>query len=119
METDYVLEKLRFWLEDPDKPKLGQNLKYDKHIFANHGIALRGIMHDTLLQSYVLESHRPHNMDNLALRHLDIKTISYDEVAGKGASRISFDQVDIEIATKYAAEDADITLRLHQCRPLF
>ncbi len=115
METDYVLEKLRFWLEDPDKPKLGQNLKYDKHIFANHGIALRGIMHDTLLQSYVLESHRPHNMDNLALRHLDIKTISYDEVAGKGASRISFDQVDIEIATKYAAEDADITLRLHQC----
>ncbi len=115
MEIDYVLEKLRFWLEDPDKPKLGQNLKYDKHIFANHGIALRGIMHDTLLQSYVLESHRPHNMDNLALRHLDIKTISYDEVAGKGASRISFDQVDIEIATKYAAEDADITLRLHQC----
>ena len=114
MEIDYVLEKLRFWLEDPDKPKLGQNLKYDKHIFANHGIALRGIMHDTLLQSYVLESHRPHNMDNLALRHLDIKTISYDEVAGKGASRISFDQVDIEIATKYAAEDADITLRLHQ-----
>jgi DNA polymerase-1 len=71
-------------------------------------------MHDTLLQSYVLESHRPHNMDNLALRHLDIKTISYDEVTGKGARRISFDQVDIEIATKYAAEDADITLRLHQ-----
>ena len=66
------------------------------------------------MQSYVLESHRPHNMDNLALRHLDIKTISYDEVAGKGASRISFDQVDIEIATKYAAEDSDITLRLHQ-----
>jgi len=114
METGYVLEKLRFWLEDPNKPKLGQNLKYDKHIFANHGIALRGIMHDTLLQSYVLESHRPHNMDNLALRHLDIKTISYDEVTGKGVSRISFDQVDIEIATKYAAEDADITLRLHQ-----
>ena len=71
-------------------------------------------MHDTLLQSYVLESHRPHNMDNLALRHLDIKTITYDEVTGKGASRINFDQVDIGIATKYAAEDADITLRLHQ-----
>jgi DNA polymerase-1 len=114
METDYVLGKLRFWLEDPKKPKLGQNLKYDKHIFANHGIALRGIMHDTLLQSYILESHRPHNMDNLALRHLDIKTISFDEVAGKGASRISFDQVDIEVATKYAADDADITLCLHQ-----
>ena len=114
METHYVLEKLRLWLEDPNKHKLGQNLKYDKHIFANHGITLRGIMHDTLLQSYVLESHRLHNMDNLALRHLDIKTISFDEVAGKGASRISFDQVDVEIATKYAAEDADITLRLHQ-----
>ncbi len=114
MEIGYVLEKLRFWLEDPNRPKLGQNLKYDKHIFANHGITLRGIKHDTLLQSYVLESHRPHNMDNLALRHLDIKTISYDEVAGKGASRISFDQVEIETATKYAAEDADITLQLHQ-----
>ena len=114
MEIRYVLEKLRFWLEDPNMPKLGQNLKYDKHIFANHGITLRGIKHDTLLQSYVLESHRPHSMDSLALRHLDIKTISYDEVAGKGASRISFDQVEIETATKYAAEDADITLQLHQ-----
>ena len=114
MEVGYVLEKLRPWLEDPSKPKLGQNLKYDKHIFANHGIDFRGIMHDTLLQSYVLESHRPHNMDNLALRHLDIKTITYDEVTGKGISRINFDQVDIGIATKYAAEDADITLRLHQ-----
>jgi DNA polymerase-1 len=109
-----VLDKLRSWLEDPDKLKLGQNLKYDKHIFANHGITLNGIMHDTLLQSYVLESHRPHNMDNLALRHLDVKTISYDEVTGKGASRISFDQVDIKQSTKYAAEDADITLQLHQ-----
>ena len=114
MEIGYVLERLRFWLEDANRPKLGQNLKYDKHIFANHGITLRGIMHDTLLQSYVLESHRPHNMDNLALRHLDIKTISYDEVVGKGASRISFNQVEIGTATKYAAEDADITLRLHQ-----
>jgi DNA polymerase-1 len=114
MEISYVLDKLRFWLEDPSRPKLGQNLKYDKHIFANHGVALNGIMHDTLLQSYVLESHRPHDMDNLALRHLDIKTISYDEITGKGASRISFDQVDIEHATKYAGEDADITLQLHQ-----
>jgi DNA polymerase-1 len=109
-----VLDKFRSWLEDPNKLKLGQNLKYDKHIFANHGIALNGIMHDTLLQSYVLESHRPHDMDNLALRHLDVKTISYDKVTGKGASRIGFDQVDIEHATKYAAEDADITLQLHQ-----
>ncbi|MCX7183764.1 MAG: DNA polymerase I [Nitrosospira sp.] len=109
-----VLDALKPWLENPAKPKLGQNLKYDKHIFANHGLQLNGIVHDTLLQSYVLESHRPHNMDNLALRHLGIKTISYDEVTGKGAGRISFDQVEIERATQYAAEDADITLQLHQ-----
>ncbi len=114
LAINLVLDKLRSWLEDPGKLKLGQNLKYDKHIFANHGIALNGITHDTLLQSYVLESHRLHNMDNLALRHLDVKTISYDEVTGKGNNRISFDQVGIEQATKYAAEDADITLQLHQ-----
>tara|TARA_B100000686_G_scaffold284464_1_gene308029 strand:+ start:1964 stop:4723 length:2760 start_codon:yes stop_codon:yes gene_type:complete len=114
MEVDYVLNRLKPWLEDSSKLKLGQNLKYDKHIFANYGIALRGIMHDTLLQSYVLESHLRHNMNSLALRHLDFKTISYDEVTGKGAGRISFDQVDIEIASKYAAEDADIALRLHE-----
>ena len=114
LAINLVLDKLRSWLEDPGKLKLGQNLKYDKHIFANHGITLNGITHDTLLQSYVLESHRLHNMDNLALRHLDVKTISYDEVTGKGNNRISFDQVGIEQATKYAAEDADITLQLHQ-----
>ena len=109
-----VLDKLRPWLTNPAKPKLGQNLKYDKHIFASYGIALNGIVHDTLLQSYVLESHRPHDMDNLALRHLGVKTVSYDEITGKGASRINFDQVDIERASRYAAEDADITLQLHQ-----
>jgi len=114
LAINLVLGALKPWLEDPAKPKLGQNLKYDKHIFANHGLQLNGIIHDTLLQSYVLESHRPHNMDNLALRHLGIKTISYDEVTGKGAGRISFDQVEIERATQYAAEDADITLQLHQ-----
>jgi DNA polymerase-1 len=114
LATNLVLDTLRQWIENPDKPKLGQNLKYDKHIFANHGLQLNGIVHDTLLQSYVLESHRPHNMDSLALRHLGAKTISYDEVTGKGASRISFDQVDIEQATHYAAEDADITLQLHK-----
>ncbi|MDO8436544.1 MAG: DNA polymerase I [Nitrosomonadaceae bacterium] len=114
LAINLVLDALKPWLEDPAKPKLGQNLKYDKHIFANHGLQLNGIVHDTLLQSYVLESHRPHNMDNLALRHLGIKTISYDEVTGKGAGRISFDQVEIERATQYAAEDADITLQLHQ-----
>lgn len=109
-----VLNRIRPWLENAAKPKLGQNLKYDKHVFANHGIQLNGIVHDTLLQSYVLESHQPHNMDSLALRHLDIKTISYDEVTGKGVNRIGFDEVDIDVATRYAAEDADITLQLHQ-----
>lgn len=114
LAIDLVIDKLKQWLEDPAKPKLGQNLKYDKHIFANHGVNLHGIAHDTLLESYVLESHRPHDMDSLALRHLGTKTIGYDEVTGKGASRISFDQVDIDRATRYAAEDADITLQLHQ-----
>ena len=114
LPMEMVLSSLKPWLENAAKPKVGQNLKYDKHVLANHGLELKGIAHDTLLQSYVLESHRPHNMDNLALRHLDIKTISYDEVTGKGASRIGFDQVAIDTATEYAAEDADITLRLHQ-----
>ncbi|SDH41525.1 DNA polymerase I [Nitrosomonas sp. Nm132] len=115
LDIDFVLSKMKPWLENPAKLKVGQNLKYDKHVFANHGISLNGIVHDTLLQSYVLESHQSHNMDSLALRHLGIKTITYDEITGKGASRIGFDQVMIEQATRYAAEDADITLRLHQC----
>ena len=109
-----TLETLRSWLEDPQAPKLGQNLKFDWHILANHGIMLRGIVHDTLLQSYVYESHRSHDMDSLAQRHLGVKTITFEEVCGKGASQIGFDQVDIATATQYAAEDADITLRLHQ-----
>ena len=110
----HVLAKLKHWLESAQHHKLGQNLKYDMHIFANHGIALAGIHDDTLLQSYVLESHKPHDMDNLALRHLNVKTISFTEVAGKGSKQICFDQVDIGTATHYAAEDADITLQLHQ-----
>lgn len=109
-----VLNRLKPWLENAEKPKLGQNLKYDKHVFANHGIQLNGIVHDTLLQSYVLESHQPHNMDSLALRHLDVKTISYDDVTGKGVNRIGFDEVEIDVATQYAAEDADIALQVHQ-----
>lgn len=114
LPLDLVLNKLAPWLTDSTRPKLGQNLKYDKHILLNHGIMLNGVIHDTLLQSYVLESHRPHDMDNLALRHLGLTPISYDEVTGKGAARISFDQVDIERATHYAAEDTDVTLQLHQ-----
>ncbi len=114
LNRERVLQKLKPWLESPEHKKLGQNLKYDMHIFANHGIALAGIHDDTLLQSYVLESHKPHDMDNLALRHLNVKTISFSEVAGKGAKQICFDQVDIDTATHYAAEDADITLQLHR-----
>ncbi len=114
LDLAQTLAKLKPWLESDSHKKLGQNLKYDKHIFVNHGINLAGIHHDTLLESYVLESHKPHDMDNLALRHLGVKTISYAEVVGKGAKQICFDQVDLDIATHYAAEDADITLQLHQ-----
>jgi DNA polymerase-1 len=113
LSRDLVLAKLKPWLEDANRPKVGQNLKYDSHIFCNHGITLRGIAHDTLLQSYVFESHRSHDMDSLALRHLDRKTITFTEVCGKGALQICFDEVSIDRATEYAAEDADVTLQLH------
>ncbi|WP_050467297.1 DNA polymerase I [Herbaspirillum chlorophenolicum] len=113
LARDHVLAKLKPWLEDPSKPKLGQNLKYDSHIFANYGIQVAGIKHDTLLESYVFESHRTHDMDSLAARHLDRKTITYTEVCGKGASQIGFNEVAIDRATEYAAEDADVTLALH------
>jgi DNA polymerase-1 len=109
-----AVELLRPWLEDPSRRKIGQNIKYDQHVLANHGIALAGVAHDTLLQSYVLESHARHDMDSLAERHLGLKTIGYDEVTGKGAQRIGFEEVSVERATEYSAEDADITLRLHR-----
>ncbi|CAG9199257.1 DNA polymerase I [Paraburkholderia caribensis] len=114
LPRDEVLAKLKPWLETKDKKKVGQHLKYDEQVLANYGIVMDGIEHDTLLQSYVLESHRPHDMDNLALRHLGLKTIKYEDVAGKGASQIGFDEVALDKAAEYAAEDADITLRLHQ-----
>ena len=113
LQCDVVLAKLKPWLESAAHLKVGQNLKYDTHIFANYGITLGGIAFDTLLESYVLESHLSHNMDSLAERHLGMKTIGYEEVCGKGVHQIGFDQVDLKIATEYAAEDADITLRLH------
>ncbi|WP_345793252.1 DNA polymerase I [Thauera sp. JM12B12] len=109
-----VLERLKPWLESDKHAKLGQNLKYDAHVLANHGIRLAGIAHDTLLESYVLESDRPHDMDSLAKRHLGLTTITYTDVCGKGAKQIGFDEVAIERATEYAAEDADVTLRLHR-----
>ncbi|MDR0933781.1 MAG: DNA polymerase I, partial [Burkholderiaceae bacterium] len=114
LTRERVLERLRPWLEDPEKKKVGQNMKYDSHVFANHGISLQGIAHDTLLQSYVLESHKRHDMDSLAQRILGRKTISYEEVCGKGANQIGFAEVAIDQATAYAAEDADITLQLHE-----
>ena len=113
--VDRALAVLRSWLESADRPKLGQNLKYDEHVLANHGVRLGGIVHDTLLESYVLESHLRHDMGSLAERHLQLATISYDDVTGKGAQRIGFEQVSVERATGYSAEDADVTLRLHRC----
>jgi DNA polymerase-1 len=114
LNRETVLHKLAPWLESQTHKKVGQNLKYDLHIFANHGIRLAGIHDDTLLESYVLESHKPHELGNLALRHLGLSTISYTDVVGKGAKQICFDQVDLERAGRYAAEDADITLRVHR-----
>ncbi|MGH8779635.1 DNA polymerase I [Paraburkholderia sp.] len=114
LPRDEVLAKLKPWLENPAKKKVGQHLKYDEQVLANYGIEMDGIEHDTLLESYVVESHRTHDMDSLALRHLGIKTIKYEDVAGKGAQQIGFDEVALEQAAEYAAEDADITLRLHE-----
>ena len=108
-----TLGRLKPWLESARHAKLGQHLKYDRHVFANHGVALRGIAEDTLLQSYVLESDKGHDLGGLALRHCGLSTIAYDDVTGKGANRISFAQVAVERATDYSAEDADVTLRVH------
>jgi DNA polymerase-1 len=113
LDRERVLERLRGWLESAAHAKVGQNLKYDSHVLQNHGIRLGGIAHDTMLQSYVLEAHRTHGMDALAQRHLDRRTITYEEVAGKGASQIGFEQVALEQATRYAAEDAEVTMHLH------
>ncbi|HDR9275609.1 TPA: DNA polymerase I [Burkholderia vietnamiensis] len=113
LPLDDVLARLKPWLEAADRKKVGQHLKYDAQVLANYDIALNGIEHDTLLESYVLESHRTHDMDSLALRHLGVKTIKYEDVAGKGAKQIGFDEVALDQAAAYAAEDADITLQLH------
>ncbi|MCD6682190.1 MAG: DNA polymerase I [Burkholderiaceae bacterium] len=114
LSRERVLERMRAWLEDETRAKVGQNLKYDAHVLANHGVRLAGIAHDTLLESYVLEAHRNHDLDSLADRHLDRRTIRYTDVAGKGAKQIPFAQVDLESATRYAAEDADVAMHLHR-----
>ncbi len=117
LPIDKVLARLKPWLEAPTALKLGQNLKYDQHVFANHGIALAGVAHDTLLESYVLESGkdglRGHDLGQLAQRHLGLKTIAYEDLCGKGASQIGFNQVAVDQAAEYGAEDADLCLRLH------
>ena len=109
-----VLARLRAWLEDPAKPKVGQNIKYDLHVFANAGITVQGYLHDTMLQSYVLEAHKPHGLESLADRHLGRKGLSYEDVCGKGANQITFAQVDVARATTYSGEDSEMTLQLHQ-----
>ena len=115
LDRDEVLAALRPLLEDPDKAKLGQNLKYDLHVLSNHNIHLAGIRHDTMLESYVLDSTATrHDMDSMAEKYLNVQTIHYEDVAGKGAKQLSFNQVPLEQAGPYAAEDADITLRLHR-----
>ena len=115
LQPEFVLEKLKPYLEDPAFPKVGQNLKYDMSVLAQHGISLRGITFDTMLESYVLDSVASrHDMDSLALNYLGEETIKFADVAGKGAAQLTFNQVALEQAGPYAAEDADITLRLHQ-----
>lgn len=110
-----VLDAIKPLLEDPTKAKLGQNLKYDMSVLTNQGIAMRGIEFDTMLESYVLDSTATrHDMDSLALKYLGEKTIHFEEIAGKGAGQLTFNQIALEQAAPYAAEDADITWRLHQ-----
>ena len=114
LPVDEVLARLRPWLEDAAAPKLGQNIKYDIHVLQNAGVTARGFVHDTLLQSYVLEAHRPHSLESLAERHLGRKGLSYEDLCGKGASQIPFGQVDIERAARYSGEDSEMTLQVHQ-----
>ena len=115
LDRAWVLKQLKPLLEDANKKKVGQNLKYDESVLARYGVELKGIAFDTMLESYVLNSVATrHNMDDLAKFYLDYKTISYEEIAGKGAKQLTFNQIDLEKAGPYAAEDADITLRLHE-----
>jgi DNA polymerase I len=113
LPRDEVLGKLKPWLENPAKLKLGQHVKYDRHVFANHGIEVQGYAHDTMLQSYVLEVHKPHGLASLAERHLGRSGIDYETITGKGAHQIPFSQVSVEKAAEYSCEDSDQTLDVH------
>ncbi len=114
LPRDEVLARLKPWLENPAKPKLGQHVKYDRHVFANHGIEVQGYAHDTMLQSYVLEVHKPHGLASLAERHVGRSGINYEDLCGKGAHQIKFNQVDIAKAAEYSCEDSDQTLDVHR-----
>ena len=113
LPRDEVLARLKPWLENPAKHKLGQHIKYDRHVFANHGIEVQGYAHDTMLQSYVLEVNKPHGLTSLAHRHLGRSGITFEDLCGKGVHQIKFNQVDIAKAAEYACEDADQTLGVH------
>ncbi len=108
-----VLAKLKPWLENPARHKLGQNIKYDRHVFANHGIEVQGYAHDTMLESYVLEVHKPHGLSSLAERHVGRKGVTYEDLCGKGAHQIPFAQVDVDKAAHYSCEDSDQCLDVH------
>ena len=109
-----VLQRLKPWLEDAAGCKLGQNIKYDTHVFANAGITVRGYVHDTMLESYVLEAHKPHGLESLASRHLDRQGLSYEDLCGKGVHQIPFAQVDVEKAARYSGEDSEMCLHVHR-----
>ncbi|MDP3375488.1 MAG: 5'-3' exonuclease H3TH domain-containing protein, partial [Hydrogenophaga sp.] len=109
-----ALAQLKPWLENPAHHKLGQHIKYDRHVFANHGIEVQGYTHDTMLQSYVLEVHKPHGLASLAQRHLGRSGIAYEDLCGKGAHQIPFAQVDVPKAAEYSCEDSDQTLDVHR-----
>ncbi|RZJ24726.1 MAG: DNA polymerase I, partial [Haliea sp.] len=114
LPRDEVLARLKPWLENPAKAKLGQHVKYDRHVFANHGIEVQGYAHDTMLQSYVLEVTKPHGLASLAERHTGRSGINYEDLCGKGAHQIKFNQVDIAKAAEYSCEDSDQTLDVHR-----
>jgi DNA polymerase-1 len=113
LPREEVLARMKPWLENPQKKKLGQHIKYDRHVFANHGIEVQGYQHDTMLQSYVLEVHKPHGLASLAERHLGRSGIDYETVAGKGAHQLPFAQVAVDKAAEYSCEDSDQTLDVH------
>ena len=113
LPREEVLERLKPWLQDASRKKLGQHIKYDRHVFANHGIEVQGYAHDTMLQSYVLEVHKPHGLASLAERHLGRVGTSFEDLCGKGVHQICFDQVDIAKAAEYSCEDSDMTLEVH------